>query len=49
MDNLLDDHSATYGSYFETGSGLVTPALTDPRTVTLRRPVSVQLGLKLQF
>ena len=49
VDNLLDDHSATYGSYFETGSGLVTPALTDPRTVTLRRPVSVQLGLKLQF
>ncbi|MDB5739309.1 MAG: TonB-dependent receptor, partial [Alphaproteobacteria bacterium] len=49
VDNLFDDRSASYGTYFETGGGLVTPALTDPRTITLRRPVSLQLGLKLQF
>jgi hypothetical protein len=29
--------------------GLVTPALTDPRTLTLRQPVSFQLGLELKF
>ncbi|MDB5735090.1 MAG: TonB-dependent receptor [Alphaproteobacteria bacterium] len=49
VDNLFDDRSASYGTYFETAGGLVTPALTDPRTITLRRPVSLQLGLKLQF
>ena len=27
----------------------VTPVLTDPRTLTLRRPVSFQLGLKLKL
>jgi iron complex outermembrane receptor protein len=49
VDNLFDDHSASYGTYFETGGGLVTPTLTDPRTITLRRPISYQLGAKLQF
>lgn len=51
VDNLLDNRDALYGSYFDPGgiSGLVTPALTDPRTLTLRQPISFQLGLRLKF
>jgi hypothetical protein len=51
VDNLFDNRDALYGSYFDpSGSaGLVIPALTDPRTLTLRQPVSFQLGLKLRF
>ena len=51
VDNLFDNRDALYGGYFDpSGSaGLVTPALTDPRTLTLRQPVSFQLGLKLTF
>lgn len=47
VDNLLDNRDASYGSYFEPSS--LTPGVTDPRTVTLRQPVSFQAGLKLQF
>jgi iron complex outermembrane receptor protein len=51
VDNLFDNRDALYGSYFDPSSsnGLVTPALTDPRTLTLRQPISFQLGLKLRF
>jgi len=51
VDNLFDNRDALYGGYFDpSGSaGLVTPALTDPRTLTLRQPVSFHLGLKLTF
>jgi iron complex outermembrane receptor protein len=51
VNNLFDNRDATYGAYFEPSSstGLVTPALTDPRTLTLRQPVSFQLGIKLAF
>ena len=51
VDNLFDNRDALYGSYFDPSdsTGLVTPALTDPRTLTLRQPVSFQLGLKLRF
>jgi iron complex outermembrane receptor protein len=51
VDNLFDNRDALYGSYFDpSGSvGLVTPALTDPRTMTLRQPVTFQLGLKLRL
>jgi iron complex outermembrane receptor protein len=50
-DNLFDNRDALYGAYFDPSdtAGLITPALTDPRTLTLRRPVSFQLGLKLRF
>jgi iron complex outermembrane receptor protein len=50
-DNLFDNRDALYGSYFDPSdtTGLVTPALTDPRTLTLRQPVTFQLGLKLKF
>jgi iron complex outermembrane receptor protein len=51
VDNLFDNRDATYGTYFSPSdtAGLVNPALNDPRTLTLRQPVSFQLGLKLKF
>jgi iron complex outermembrane receptor protein len=50
-DNLFDNRDALYGAYFDPSNlgSLVTPALSDPRTLTLRQPVSFQLGLKLRF
>ena len=51
VDNLFDNHDALYGAYFDPfdTTGLITPALTDPRTLTLRQPASFQLGLRLKF
>jgi len=51
VDNLFDNRDALYGSYFGPDGtvGLVTPALTDPRTLTLRQPITFQLGLRLKF
>ncbi|HWX89802.1 MAG TPA: TonB-dependent receptor, partial [Rhizomicrobium sp.] len=51
VDNLFDNRDAAYGAYFSPSdtAGLVSPALTDPRTLTLRQPVSFQLGLKLKL
>jgi iron complex outermembrane receptor protein len=51
VNNLFDNRDATYGAYFDPSSsaGLVSPALTDPRTLTMRQPVSFQLGIKLAF
>jgi iron complex outermembrane receptor protein len=51
VDNLLDNHSATYGTYFSPDDtvGLLNPPLSDPRTLTLRQPITFQLGLKLKF
>jgi len=51
MDNLFDNHDALYGAYFDPSdtAGLVSPALSDPRTLTLRQPISFQLGLKLRL
>lgn len=51
VDNLFDNRDALYGAYFDPSNlgSLVTPALSDPRTLTLRQPVSFQLGLKLKF
>jgi iron complex outermembrane recepter protein len=51
VDNLFDNRDALYGSYFDPSgtSSLVTPALTDARTLTLRQPVSFQLGVRLKF
>ena len=47
----FNNHSATYGTYFETDdtAGLLNPALTDPRTLTLQQPITFQLGLKLKL
>ena len=51
VDNLFDNRDALYGAYFDPSdtAGLITPALTDPRTLTLRQPVSFQLGVKLKL
>jgi iron complex outermembrane receptor protein len=51
VDNLFDNRDATYGAYFSPSdtAGLVSPALTNPHSLTLRQPVSFQLGLKLRF
>jgi len=51
VDNVFNDHSATYGTYFEPDdtAGLLNPALTDPRTLTLQQPITFQLGLKLKL
>jgi len=51
MDNLFDNRDALYGAYFDPSdtAGLVSPALSDPRTLTLRQPISFQLGLKLRL
>ncbi|HKB95243.1 MAG TPA: TonB-dependent receptor, partial [Rhizomicrobium sp.] len=51
VNNLFDNRNALYGAYFDPSDtiGLITPALTDPRTLTLRQPVSFQLGIKLAF
>lgn len=51
VDNLFDNRDALYGTYFDPSdtAGLITPALTDPRTLTLRQPVTFQFGLKLKL
>jgi hypothetical protein len=51
VDNLFDNRDALYGAYFDPSdtAGLISPALSDPRTLTSRQPVSFQLGLKLRF
>lgn len=51
VDNVFNNHSATHGTHFDTSdtAGLVNPALTDPRTITLHQPVTFQLGLKLKL
>jgi iron complex outermembrane receptor protein len=51
VDNVLNNHSGTYGTYFETDDtvGLLNPALTDPRTLTLQQPITFQVGLKLKL
>ncbi|HEU0095102.1 MAG TPA: TonB-dependent receptor, partial [Rhizomicrobium sp.] len=51
IDNLFNNSDATYGTYFDPSDsvGLVTPALTDPRTLTLRQPITFEAGLKLKL
>jgi iron complex outermembrane receptor protein len=51
INNLFDNRDATYGTYFDPSDsvGLVTPTLTDPRTLTLRQPITFEAGLKLKF
>ena len=51
VDNVLNNHSATYGTYFQPDdtAGLLNPPLSDPRTLTLAQPITFQLGLKLKL
>jgi iron complex outermembrane receptor protein len=50
-DNLFDRHAASNGAYIdpEDAEGLFSPDVTDPRTVTLLRPLSFQLGVRLSL
>lgn len=51
VDNLFDNRDALYGTYFDPSdtTGLVARALSDPRSLTIRQPISFQLGLRLRF
>ena len=51
VNNLFDNRDASYGAYFDPSNlgALAAPALSDPRTLTLRQPVSFQIGVKLQL
>lgn len=51
IDNLFDNKDATYGTYFDPSdtAGLVSPALSDPRTITLRQPITFQMGIRLNL
>jgi iron complex outermembrane receptor protein len=51
VDNIFDNHSATFGTYFDPSdtADLLNPPLSDPRTLTLQQPITFQLGLKLKF
>lgn len=51
IDNLFDNKDASYGTYFDPSdtAGLVSPALADARSITLRQPISFQLGVNLKF
>ncbi len=41
VNNLFDRHDATYGTYYEADPG------DDPRTITLRQPISARLGIRV--
>jgi hypothetical protein len=47
VNNLFENHDALFDP--DGTSALVTPALTDARTLTRRPPMSFQLGVKLKF
>ncbi|MES2292439.1 MAG: TonB-dependent receptor [Pseudomonadota bacterium] len=51
VDNVLNNHSATYGAYFSPGDtiNLLNPSLSDPHTLTLQQPITFQMGLKLKL
>ncbi len=51
VDNVLNNHSPTYGSFFspdDTGGPFSSP-LSDPRTLTLQQPITFQMGMKLKL
>jgi iron complex outermembrane receptor protein len=51
VKNLFNRHGASYGAFFQPGdtAGLVAPALSDPRLLTLQQPLSFELGIKTVF
>ena len=51
VNNVLNRHDALYGTYFSADdtAGLISPALTDNRSITLEQPISFQIGLKTSF
>jgi iron complex outermembrane receptor protein len=51
VNNVFNRHDATYATYFSTSdtAGLLAPTLSDPRSLTLEQPISIQLGLKINL
>ena len=51
VNNVFDRHDATYATFFDTEAtiGLLNPALTDPRSVTLEQPISFQIGVTVRL
>jgi len=51
INNVLDRHDAIYATFFDPSgtAGLLNPPLTDPRTLTLQRPISFQIGLTVKL
>jgi iron complex outermembrane receptor protein len=51
INNVFDRHDATYATFFDPSgtSNLLNPPLTDPRTLTLERPISFQIGLTVRL
>ncbi|MCP5412735.1 MAG: TonB-dependent receptor [Alphaproteobacteria bacterium] len=51
VNNLFDRHDATYGAFYDTAGAQDFTAipLNDPRTLTLRQPISAQLGIRIAF
>lgn len=49
VENIFDRHDAAYGTYFDPGdaAGLTPVTLTNPRSITLERPVSLRAGLRV--
>jgi iron complex outermembrane receptor protein len=51
VNNLFNRRDATYGTFFQPTDtvGLVSTALTDSRSLTIRQPISFQLGLRVAY
>ncbi|SFK18502.1 TonB-dependent receptor [Methylocapsa palsarum] len=53
INNLFNNHSATYGTFFDTGTGaqnaVATNFTTDARTITPMQPLSLYAGFKVTF
>jgi iron complex outermembrane receptor protein len=51
VNNLFDSRAASYATFFETGGvgNLITPAMTDERSLTLLRPRTFVVGVKASF
>jgi len=51
VNNVFDRHDATYATFFDpTGTSRLLPQpLTDPRTLTLQRPIAFQIGMTVRL
>ena len=53
INNLFNNRNATYGTFFDTGTGAqqasLIPFTSDPRTVTPLQPISFYGGVKVTF
>jgi iron complex outermembrane receptor protein len=53
INNLFNNRNATYGTFFERGTGaqaaLATNFTTNPQTITPMAPLSLYAGFKVTF